>query len=209
MVLRLLISVAIALLLSACGKPRNAESPSISSKPCTGFAKTPKGQDLTWGAQFPVVMKAHQSVPKKFLPAIEGAMKTWNQALGFQAFALSKSLSVEKQNLKNTESEIIWHTNWSNKSPNLQGQTSLNWLKASIVEADIHINAVHFLLSLNPSPDEVDAESLILHELGHVLGLNHHSEPQSVMLEGLKLGETRRTLSEDDKTTVQCHYSPN
>lgn len=209
MVLNIGSALIIGLLLVGCGKPRKSNSSTLAQAECVGFATNSKGQPLSWGLQFPVVMQAHQSVPKKFIPAIQKAMTTWNEALGFTAFELSQEISLEKKKFMNSISEIYWQTNWSKKNPSLQGQTALSWLKSSIVEADILINAVHFPLSLNPNDNEVDAESLILHELGHVLGLAHHSESESVMAEGLTLGEIRRSLTLDDQAAIQCRYPKN
>jgi hypothetical protein len=48
----------------------------------------------------------------------------------------------------------------------------------------------------------IDLESVFLHELGHALGLDHSRNQDAVMRAGLKPGQTRRTLHDDDVTGI-------
>lgn len=48
------------------------------------------------------------------------------------------------------------------------------------------------------SPDELDLESVLLHELGHALGLDHSRNQEAVMRAGIRPGQTRRILEADD-----------
>lgn len=52
------------------------------------------------------------------------------------------------------------------------------------------------------SPDALDLESILLHELGHALGLEHSRQDEAVMRAGIKTGQTRRTLHADDLAGV-------
>jgi hypothetical protein len=52
----------------------------------------------------------------------------------------------------------------------------------------------------------VDFESLVLHELGHVLGLAHTATIGSVMVPSLASGLVRRTPSETDIQALKCEY---
>lgn len=54
--------------------------------------------------------------------------------------------------------------------------------------------------------DKVDFESLIVHELGHVVGLGHNEEEGSVMKRKLSKGRIRRGLSSVDLNSLFCGY---
>jgi hypothetical protein len=47
-------------------------------------------------------------------------------------------------------------------------------------------------------PEALDLESVLLHELGHALGLDHSRNQEAVMRAGIKPGLTRRVLHADD-----------
>lgn len=50
--------------------------------------------------------------------------------------------------------------------------------------------------------DALDLESILLHELGHSLGLDHSRNSEAVMRAGIKAGQARRRLHEDDLSGV-------
>jgi hypothetical protein len=55
---------------------------------------------------------------------------------------------------------------------------------------------------------QYDYESVVLHELARAVGINYSSGPQSVGLDSLKMGETRRQLSETDVVQLALRYTP-
>jgi hypothetical protein len=55
---------------------------------------------------------------------------------------------------------------------------------------------------IDVSPDALDLESVLLHELGHALGLDHSRNSEAIMRAGIKPGQTRRSLHEDDLSGV-------
>ncbi len=52
------------------------------------------------------------------------------------------------------------------------------------------------------APDRVDLGSVLTHELGHALGLAHSFVRTSLMRAGIKAGERRRALTDDDVAGV-------
>ncbi|XP_047339781.1 metalloendoproteinase 1-MMP-like [Impatiens glandulifera] len=56
-------------------------------------------------------------------------------------------------------------------------------------------------------PEKMDIESVALHELGHVLGLNHSNVPTAVMYEFTYLGVTKRNLDDDDIAGINALYN--
>ena len=52
----------------------------------------------------------------------------------------------------------------------------------------------------------IHLESLIIHELGHVLGLKHNSDRESVMQKSLSGRTERNVIGDSDSKNVRCEY---
>jgi hypothetical protein len=78
-----------------------------------------------------------------------------------------------------------------------------------IVDADIEVNGVWFKWKVLSAPDKVfaDVANTLTHEAGHVVGLDHSTDMNSVMYPTAKLGEiSKRTLVQDDIDGVCAIY---
>ncbi|WCJ35745.1 matrix metalloproteinase [Euphorbia peplus] len=60
--------------------------------------------------------------------------------------------------------------------------------------------------SENPGPNEVDLESVAVHEIGHLLGLNHSKDPNAIMFAYFNYGVTKRDLATDDIQRIRALY---
>jgi hypothetical protein len=98
-------------------------------------------------------------------------------------------------------------------------ELAATWLtvdgQGAIFDADIEINATGPLalpmpegLSFGVIVDQHDLLSIMVHETGHFLGLDHSREEGSVMLAELSAGEARHTLSADDEAAICAVYPP-
>jgi hypothetical protein len=70
----------------------------------------------------------------------------------------------------------------------------------------LHFNDDDFVWSTTPSANEMDIESVALHEIGHIIGLGHSSVQNAVMFAGQPLGVRKRTLTADDTTGLLNLY---
>ncbi|CAL9007666.1 unnamed protein product [Prunus brigantina] len=61
--------------------------------------------------------------------------------------------------------------------------------------------------SSNPGPNEVDLESVAVHEIGHLLGLNHNPDlPDAIMYPYFDYGVIKRDLRRDDIDGIRALY---
>ncbi|XP_065879933.1 metalloendoproteinase 5-MMP-like [Euphorbia lathyris] len=60
--------------------------------------------------------------------------------------------------------------------------------------------------SQNPGPNEVDLESVAVHEIGHLLGLDHSEDRNAIMFAYFGYGITKRELATDDIQGIRALY---
>ncbi|MBX3185487.1 MAG: matrixin family metalloprotease [Labilithrix sp.] len=72
-------------------------------------------------------------------------------------------------------------------------------------DADIHINGKDFRFSLDGRPGTLDLRSILVHELGHALGLGHSTDARATMFASGS-GLRWRSLEKDDRDGVCALY---
>jgi len=70
----------------------------------------------------------------------------------------------------------------------------------------LHLNDRDFTWSVAPTPGDADVQSVVLHEFGHLLGMSHSSNPNSVMSPILLLGDQKLVLTDDDLQALLALY---
>jgi Matrixin len=76
-----------------------------------------------------------------------------------------------------------------------------------ILDVDIELNSGDHEFSSSGEDGAVDLETSLVHNLGHLLGIAHSPEDDSVMNSSLAPGQQRRELSPDDAAAV-CELFP-
>jgi hypothetical protein len=78
-----------------------------------------------------------------------------------------------------------------------------------IYDADVEINSLNVPLTTGDTSVKYDLASIVTHEAGHFLGLNHSLDDSATMAAGYISGDVgMRTLSPDDEAGICSIYSP-
>ena len=188
--------------LQACG-------PKYKDQPDCGFVKNVYGERISWKTDGPVDIYLHESVPAEMIPGIQAAIQVWEQAIGRPVLRIAGyNVSGPIAPRQDGANVIYWMDTWEADKPAEQARTSVYWVGDRIREADIRINAKNFsfYLDIPTSYKDVHLESLVVHELGHVLGLKHKDDTVSVMATYLSSQTMRTKLSDVDKQNIKCEY---
>ncbi|MBX7232516.1 MAG: matrixin family metalloprotease [Bdellovibrionales bacterium] len=196
--------------LSSCSRK-------LSPEPSCNFVQSEELMRVSWKYKIPIHIYGHSSLPLDKYPQMESiireAIDSWNQIFskGRPLFQM-ESFRVDGSSVpsKDGYSMIYWLKDWDESRLNEQARTTIYWSGAQIFEADIRINAKEninkFYIGEDENFDGVDFKSLMIHELGHVLGLAHTDTLNSVMNVSLSDGLNRRQISSSDKDSLHCEY---
>jgi hypothetical protein len=196
--------VSVGFLTQGCG---NHHAP--SNQPPCGFVQNVYGERVSWKKTSPIELYVHESFPPNMYPALKNAIHDWEIALGRPVFHIAawgiQNPSTPAQDGMNV---VYWMSTWEADKSSEQARTSVYWISDRITEADIRINAKdnHFYLETPVTYNDVHLESLLVHELGHVLGLKHRDDSGSVMATYLPSQTVRKDIPAADVSDVICEY---
>ncbi|KAK4798311.1 hypothetical protein SAY86_030637 [Trapa natans] len=72
----------------------------------------------------------------------------------------------------------------------------------------VHFDGSEQWSTTTPTSEEIDLESVALHEIGHALGLNHSTDQNAVMYAYIGQGVVKRELQQDDIDGIKSIYPP-
>lgn len=224
---RLSLLVLFALLSSACGRNGGISSPFFASAPSMaadddscGFTMNVRRQRVSWKQN--VVIYADESCPATFHDHIESAVRNWNRVLENTAETVriefkGKTSGFQLPNNHDGKNVVSCGALPGGKNQSRHAITSLKTVGRDIVNADIMIDTELFcfkdavegknLHSCHKGQGgPVDLASVVKHEMGHVLGLDHSEYEDSLMYPTLRHGQVRRDLSAMDTRNLKCEY---
>jgi hypothetical protein len=226
--------LSIILLLTACGKwsspassdadlPQKVMPDAADESRCNRYyEKNARGKRISWKGAVPVVFNLDPAFPKEFVPALESAMKSWNEAAGRPVFALAGFRTGTSVPASDGQNTIYYASN------NAQGKALLAIIKANrrdrggdaiamtlgefsgnkLFGADIIFDGTtHSFSTSRIHLYSFDVEAVALHELGHALGLQHHEDPASVMYYGSSpVSVSLRFIDDTSVKLLACEY---
>ncbi len=179
--------------------------------------RTNSGLPVHW-ADHTVVIFANSAWPTDhreadFPNSVLAAYEVWNdQPCSDFAYAPAGDIPIgaDSRDHQNTVTFVDRH--W----PGVDGVlaftiTTYSSHTGEIMDADTLVNGVEFPYSragMAPTAEEYDLSSVLTHEAGHMLGLEHVPDLNPVMHAGIGSSEEKRELTPDDVSGV-CAIYPN
>lgn len=193
------------ILVQACGRQ-------LPPQASCNFVQNQSLRRVSWNKNVPVDLYLDASVPYDYVSSIQSAVTKWNQVgqkLQQQDFFKLKTGNPGSTTpAQDGYTKIYVLNDWEASRPTEQARTTVYWTGSRIYEADMRINNKNFQYFTSETPDysRVHLESLVVHELGHILGLAHTDAEDSVMQVTLANGKLRETPGSTDVSSLKCEY---
>jgi len=188
------------------------------------------GIPVAWGASCigfsPNLAGTSQLTADEYYASFDAAFQAWALAdcgdgkhPSIQVLTLRPTSCAESDynpGAPNVNSVYFTDNGWIEaKSPHeldsVIAKTKTHFVKTGeVVDADIAINSARhdFSVSDDPAAVNYDLISVMVHEVGHFLGLDHSDVPQSVMYWQYSPRTLNRVLREDDVNAICAIYPP-
>jgi hypothetical protein len=183
--------------------------PKLAPQSDCNFVMSAQIQRVSWKTNLPVKLYISPGIPQELREGIRIAASQWNFKIGKEAISIMESDNTPQSPSQDGVNAIYWQTTWETNRQNEQARTTIHWKGDIINEADILVNAKdhQFTPFGQLEPDKIDFTSLMVHEMGHLLGLQHIPDIPSVMNPTLALDTQRFVPYDVDVKSVKCEYN--
>lgn len=186
------------------------------TEPTCNLLSNPFNDYVLWDqSSFPIILNVDNNTSQEIIEEIKEAAQIWNQNLNKKVFSI-QLIEPYSNFEKDKKNNIKFLSNWEKDKLSEQGRTSVYWSGEEIQEADIKINISSFqylvknkIFFKKTNYDSYDLKSLLIHEMGHVLGLTHNDNNHSVMKPYLSSFEERLEISKTELNNFYCGYNKN
>jgi len=166
----------------------------------------------------------------EFVSAVTSAISAWSSACRSDIVLNFGGVTTARVNPSDQQNVIIWDNRTAGQGNGFGADQSILAAASSALadsqslDCDIRINgnaSLDFAVGSSISAGDVDLQSVLTHEIGHCLGLDHPVEPPTYtsvntfltaasMVQTATLPDpsdiTRRTINQDDRDGIECMY---
>jgi hypothetical protein len=155
---------------------------------------------------------AGDTVPGGALQALQAGEAEWS-AVRTTDYAVQYAGTTTRGEAFDGFNTVSWPAQWLDSPRAIDVTiTTFNRLTGDILDADIIINGQYFQYFANPAdltPSRYDIRYVLLHENGHVAGLQHSPDPTAVMFASFASGIVGHGLAQDDISAISWLYPTN
>ena len=173
------------------------------------FVQNSQGVRISWKSSIPAHFIITSSVPARYDQAIINAAAKWNARKSMTLIEVHRDNGYPASAANDGTNGIYFLNKWDSNETKEQGRTAIKWDISKIRDADIKVNAQNFKFFLEGETDttgKISIESLMLHEMGHALGLKHIEGDGSSMQPYLATATTRNVPADVDINSLNCEY---
>lgn len=173
------------------------------------FVQNSQGIRVSWKSSTPVNFIINSSVPPQYDATIIKAAVIWNSHLNANLISVYRDNSLTNPPGDDKNNVIYWMNEWPSEQNLEQARTAIRWDISKLRDADIKINAKYFSFYSESDSDKegkISLLSLILHEMGHGVGLRHISDGSSIMQTHLANNTDRSIPTKTDIDSLGCEY---
>ncbi|MBL7544109.1 MAG: matrixin family metalloprotease [Bdellovibrionaceae bacterium] len=212
--LLLLLTCIFAINFLGCAKgnylgPESSEFLATAAQEDCGYLQNEFGQRVSWKDNLPIEFYISKTIPTEFHQDILEAAEIWNGSVGKTIVRINMSGLEDSVFATNDKRNVIYGFNeWDEGKSTQQALTIVKYHGNLITSADIKVNFQDMVYySKDPqNSQQVHFGSLIVHEIGHSLGLKHANMKPTVMWYSLASGLIRTQLSKSDRISLECEY---
>lgn len=211
----ILILSIFALVLNGCSKRGltlkigDQDVLALSSIESCNFVQNSQGIRVSWKSATPINFMINADIPSKYDATIEHAATIWNNYLHKDLIHVYRNNSFTNPPGDDKYNVIYFMTTWPVDQNMEQARTAIRWDVSKLRDSDIKVNAANFSLYADGETaiqGQISLLSLMLHEMGHAVGLKHIPDNLSVMQTHLGSNTDRNTPAPVDLESLGCEY---
>ncbi len=211
----LILALILVLSLSGCSKKGltlkigDEDVLALGSIEACNFVQNSQGVRVSWKSSTPINFLINANIPTKYDATINHAASIWNTYLNKNLIRVYRDNSITNNAGDDKYNIIYFFNTWPADQSMEQARTIIRWDLSKLRDADIKVNAANFSFYIDGESGidgQISLLSLMVHEMGHAVGLKHISDGASVMQTHLASNTERAIPTPTDLDSLGCEY---